>query len=279
MSYKMVCIDMDGTLLGKRKSISEESKKVIKEVASRGVQVVITTGRLYNNAAYYSELVGASAAVIAGNGAVIREKRSNEIIFKSKIDESICKKLLKIADRCGVVLHLHTIDKILTNSYISNLITRVVLPGIKSKEFSIDVETIKGEKNWSKALEKYRDDITKCIMFSICPEKTEKFRKELDNINGIVYYCSGNRSIEINAHGISKGNGVKILAEHYGIKREEIICIGDNENDISMIEYAGLGIAMGNAIDKLKDKANYITDTNINDGVRKALEKFILNRR
>ncbi len=279
MSYKMVCIDMDGTLLGKRKSISEESKKVIKEVASKGVQVVVTTGRLYNNAAYYSELVGASAAVIAGNGAVVREKRSNEVIFKSKINDSICKKLLEIADKCGVVLHLHTIDKIITNSYISNLITRLVIPGMKNKEFSIEVETIKGEKNWSKALERYKGEITKCIMFSISPEKTEKFRKELKNINDIVYYCSGHRSIEINEKGVSKGNGVRILAEHYGIKREEIICIGDNENDISMIEYAGLGIAMGNAIDKLKDKANYITDTNINDGVRKALEKFILNTR
>lgn len=279
MSYKMVCIDMDGTLLGKRKSISEESKKVIKEVANKGVQVVITTGRLYNNAAYYSELVGASAAVIAGNGAVVREKRSSDIIFKSKINENTCKKLLKIADKCGVVLHLHTIDKIITNSYISNLITRIVIPGIKNKDFSIGVETIKGEEKWSEELNKYKGEITKCIMFSIFPERTEMFRKELDNIDDIVYYSSGNRSIEINAHGVSKGNGVKILADHYGIKREEIICIGDNENDISMIEYAGLGIAMGNAIDKLKEKANYITDTNVNDGVRKALEKFILNIR
>ncbi|MDQ0150510.1 Cof-type HAD-IIB family hydrolase [Eubacterium multiforme] len=279
MSYKMVCIDMDGTLLSKRKTISDESKKVIKEVNEKGIKVVVTTGRLYNNAAYYSNFIGASDAVIAGNGAVIREKNSDEIIFQSDIDINVCKRLLIIAKKCGIILHMHTMNEILTNSYISNVIARVVLPGIKDSDFPIKITTIKGEDNWDNELKNYKGKITKCITFSVSPKKTEMFRKELDNIKEIVYYCSGHRSIEINAKGVSKGNGVKILAEHYGISRDEIICIGDNENDISMIEYAGLGIAMGNGIEKLKEKANYITDTNDNDGVRKALEKFILKIR
>ncbi|MFU0825856.1 MAG: hypothetical protein ACFWTK_12930 [Clostridium sp.] len=76
--------------------------------------------------------------------------------------------------------------------------------------------------------------------------------------------------------GISKGNAVKILAEFYGLKREEVICIGDGENDLSMIKYAGLGIAMGNAPDYVKKEADYITETNDEDGVAKAIEKFIL---
>ena len=279
MSYKMVCIDMDGTLLSKRKTISDESKKVIKEVNEKGIKVVVTTGRLYNNAAYYSNFIGASDAVIAGNGAVIREKNSDEIIFQSDIDINVCKRLLIIAKKCGIILHMHTMNEILTNSYISNVIARVVLPGIKDSDFPIKITTIKGEDNWDNELKNYKGKITKCITFSVSPKKTEMFRKELDNINEIVYYSSGHRSIEINAKGVSKGNGVKILAEHYGISRDEIICIGDNENDISMIEYAGLGIAMGNGIRELKEKANYITDTNDNDGVRKALEKFILKIR
>lgn len=277
MNYKMVCIDMDGTLLKKRKSISDESKKTIKEVADKGVKVVITTGRLYNNAGYYSDLVGASTEVIAANGAVIRTKRSDKVIFKKNIDKDICKKIMQAANECGLVLHLHTMDTIITNSYISNAIARAVFSTKDNKDFLIDIKTVKNEKKLNEVLEIYKDDIVKCIMFSISAERSEKFRKRLDELSDIVYYCSGHRSIEINAKDISKGNAVKFLAKHYGIKREEVICIGDNENDISMIEYAGLGIAMGNGIDKVKCIADYITDTNENDGVSKALKKFILN--
>lgn len=279
MIYKMVCIDMDGTMLGKRKSVSEESKKTIKEVSKKGVQVVVTTGRLYNNAAYYSNLLGASDTVIAGNGAVIREKSKDKPIFKSEIDLEIIKKLLLAAKKFNVVLHLHTIDEVITNSKVSSLIAKIVLPDIKNRDFPVNIKVIKNLKDIDDSIKGYKGKVTKCIMFSPFKDRTEMFRKELDKIDGITYYCSGGRSIEINKLGVSKGNAVKMLAKYYGIKREEIICIGDNENDISMIEYAGLGIAMGNGIPKLKEKANYITDTNVNDGVRKALEKFILNKR
>mgnify|MGYP001584911957 CR=1 FL=1 len=279
MNYKMVCIDMDGTLLSKRKTISDESKRVIKEINDKGIKVVVTTGRLYNNAAYYSKLIGASDSVIAGNGAIIRNKNSDEIIFKKDIDINICKKLILIAQKCGIILHIHTINEILTNSYFSNIIARIVLPGIKDSDFPIKITTIKSEDNWNNKLKNYKGKIIKCITFSTSAKKTEMFRKELDNIKEVVYYCSGDRSIEINNKEVSKGNGVKALADYYGISREEIICIGDNENDVSMIEYAGLGIAMGNGIEELKEKADYITDTNNNDGVKKALEKFILKVR
>ena len=90
----------------------------------------------------------------------------------------------------------------------------------------------------------------------------------------VVYFGSGSRSVEINNRGVSKGRGVKALADYYGFKREEIVCIGDNENDISMIEYAGLGVAMGNAIDEVKELADYITDTNKKNGVAKAIKKI-----
>ena len=92
MKYKMMCIDMDGTLLGKGRKISEDSKVALRKARDKGVQIVITTGRLYNNAAYFSELVGVDSPVIGGNGAIIREKKSNEIIFRSGFDKETAKK-------------------------------------------------------------------------------------------------------------------------------------------------------------------------------------------
>ena len=276
MKYKMMCIDMDGTLLGKGRKISEESKIALRKAREKGVQIVITTGRLYNNAAYFSELVGVDSPVIGANGAIIREKRSNEIIYRSSFNEKITKKILELANKYRIVLHFHTVSSIISNSYVSTTVARIVLPGRNHEDFKVNLRTIKGKEKWLKALGKYSDKVTKIIVFSTSAKRMEEFRKEIGKIDEITYFTSGNKSMEINMKEVSKGNAVKILADYYGIKREEVICIGDNENDVSMIEYAGLGIAMGNAIPKLKKIADYVTDTNKNDGVRKAVEKFIL---
>ncbi|WP_297637557.1 Cof-type HAD-IIB family hydrolase [uncultured Clostridium sp.] len=276
MKYKMVCIDMDGTLLGKKRKISEESKEVLRKARKKGVHIVITTGRLYNNAAYFSDLIGVDSAVIGGNGAIIREKRKTEEIYRSKFNIDICQKLLHLANKHKVVLHFHTTNSIISNSYISINVAKIVLKGRRNEEFKIDLAAIKRKKAWNKFLETEGEKITKTILFSPSAERIQAYRRELDQMKEITYFVSGTRSIEINMKDVSKGNAVKKLAEYYGVKREEIICIGDNENDVSMIKYAGLGIAMGNAIPKIKEVADYITDTNINDGVRKAVEKFVL---
>ena len=88
---------------------------------------------------------------------------------------------------------------------------------------------------------------------------------------------SSPNNFEVMNKGTSKGRAVKVLADILNINREEIMCLGDSENDLSMIEFAGLGVAMGNAEEFLKEKADYITDTNENDGVAKAIEKFVLD--
>jgi Cof subfamily protein (haloacid dehalogenase superfamily) len=108
-------------------------------------------------------------------------------------------------------------------------------------------------------------------------DKLKEIRDELKEIDDIELASSSRHNIEITRKGVSKGRAVEVLGSYYNIKREEIVAIGDSENDLTMIEYAGLGIAMGNAIDVVKVKADYITDTNNNDGVVKAINKFIVN--
>lgn len=103
-----------------------------------------------------------------------------------------------------------------------------------------------------------------------------KIKDEINKLNSVDCFASGDHSLEINYKDVSKGNAIKSLLDKYNIKEEELVCIGDNENDISMIKLAGLGIAMGNAISEVKNIADYITDTNKRDGVAKAIEKFIL---
>ena len=275
MKYKMVCIDMDGTLLGKGRKISNESKKVIKEIHDKGVEIVVTTGRIYNNAAYYSHLLGVESPVIAANGAIVREKNTNKVIYENPIKTEECIRLIELLYKMNVFFHFYTLDGI----YCGNELTKFATKFYMTKQVGYDnlkikYHVIKDLEKWKEFFRKTNVQITKCIAFSTKPDKIIKLKKELDKLNGIVYFGSGSRSVEINNKGVSKGKAVKALADYYGFKREEIVCIGDNENDISMIEYAGFGVAMGNAIDKVKKLADYITDTNKEDGVAKAIKKI-----
>ncbi len=275
MTYKMVCIDMVWTLLGKGKKISEESKKVIKKIHDKGVEIVVTTGRIYNNAAYYSNLLGVKSPVIAANGAIVREKYSNKVIYENAMETDVCLKLIELLYKMDFFFHFYTLDSIYCGDKITKLGTELYMTKqVGYENLKIKYHIIKNLEEWKAFFKRTNGQITKCIAFSPRPSKITALKKELNNMDDIVYFGAGSRSVEINNKGVSKGRGVKALADYYGFKREEIVCIGDNENDISMIEYAGLGVAMGNAIDEVKALADYITDTNKKNGVAKAIKKI-----
>ena len=275
MTYKMVCIDMDGTLLGKSKKISKESKEVIKTIHDKGVEIVITTGRIYNNAAYYSHLLGVKSPVIAANGAIVMDKNNNKIIYENNIETDVCVRLIELLYKMNFFFHFYTLDSIYCRDKLTKISTEIYMTKqVGFDNLKIKYHIIKNLEEWKDFFKRTNGQITKCIAFSPKPSKIIELKKELDNMEEVVYFGSGSRSVEINSRGVSKGRGVKALADYYGFKREEIVCIGDNENDISMIEYAGLGVAMGNAIDEVKELADYITDTNKENGVAKAIKKI-----
>ena len=131
-------------------------------------------------------------------------------------------------------------------------------------------------ENISKLYYYEKEEVDKSIVFTPLKSTMIKIKDEINKLNSVDCFASGDHSLEINYKDVSKGNAIKSLLDKYNIKEEELVCIGDNENDISMIKLAGLGIAMGNAISEVKNIADYITDTNKRDGVAKAIEKFIL---
>ena len=275
MGYKMICIDMDGTLLGKGRKISKENKEVIEKIHKKGIEIVVTTGRIYNNAAYYSHFLGVESPVIAANGAIVREKHTDKIIYENPIETKECIKLVEMLYKMKFYFHFYTLDGIYCSDKLTKSLTKIYMTKqIGYDNLKINYQVIKNIDEWKKFFEKTNGKITKCIAFSLNPDKIKSLKKELNKLEDLVYFGAGSRSVEINNKGVSKGNAVKALADYYGFKREEIVCIGDNENDISMIEYAGFGVAMGNAIKEVKDLADYITATNKEDGVAKAIKKI-----
>ncbi|MDD7792819.1 Cof-type HAD-IIB family hydrolase [Clostridium sp. 'White wine YQ'] len=278
MKYKLICIDMDGTLLNSRKKISNENKECIKKAKEKGVVVAISTGRIYNNAAFYADYIDLKAPIIAANGAIIIDKDGGEI-FKGVIGYDTSLKILDILKKYKLTPHFHTRNAIYSGSAFQKLLGYVFSARGIPVDYKISLKSIVGINKWKKLLNEKEEEILKCITFSLSLRKINRAKEELRKIPEIEVTSSYPFNIEINAAKVSKGNGVKILSEHLGIKREEVICVGDNENDISMIEYAGLGVAMGNASTSIKEKADFVTTSNDNSGVGYAIRKFILEEK
>lgn len=265
---------MDGTLLNDEKQISERNKKAIKLAIEKGIKVAICTGRLFTAANEYADLLGIKAPIISANGAYIREKDRNEVIYKSILELENVKKVLEILNEYDVSPNFHTPDSIYTER--NNKSYELYAKYNKNAKVTNKINLYMVD-NLYETLVKNKDNILKCIAIEDDKEKVKKVKEELRKIPDVEVVSSSENNFEVMQKGVSKGQGVEMLAAFYGIDREKVICIGDNENDLTMIEFAGLGIAMGNSEKAVIDAAQYVTDTNNNDGVAKAIEKFILS--
>jgi Cof subfamily protein (haloacid dehalogenase superfamily) len=277
MGYQLICIDMDGTLLNSRKQISEITKASLVKANQRGIRVVITTGRIYADAAFYAESIGLTAPIIASNGAYIRDKRSRQVIYQSLLQADLSQRILNICKRYHISPNFHTLRREYYGSiYLAVRWTAWRLRNRNSGS-AVQRKYVPSFRRWRNVLARERGRIVKCIIIHFNRGKLRKLRVELSGLAGLEVASSGWNNIEINSQGTSKGKAIEILARYYDIPREDIIAIGDGENDLSMIEYAGLGVAMGNAPKSVKQKADYITATNDNDGVAQVIDKFVLN--
>ena len=274
MSYKLVCIDMDGTLLNSNKKVTEETKRTLLEAKKRGVMVAISTGRIYNNAAFYSKYIGLNSPVIAANGAIVKSEAGDEL-YKGIIGYETSLEVLGILKKYNMKANFHTHNSIYCGGLLEKLFIYFFITRGIPADYKVNLYSIKSSQ-WEKILFDNQSEILKCISIHTNKKVVQRAKEELRNIKGIEISSSNSFNIEVNAKGVCKGKGVEILGEKFGIKKEEIICIGDNENDLSMIEYAGLGVAMGNAPEYIKNKADYITSTNNEEGVSKVIKKFIL---
>lgn len=271
--YKLFCTDMDGTLLNNEGKVSEENKMAIKMAQDRGVKVAICTGRLFTSANYFAEIVGTKVPLICANGAYVREKDKDEIIYMSVLGADNCKKVLSIAKKYGLYPHFNTSDTVFTEKIIYSSEVYFKMNKTLPKEMQIKIQVV---DDWEETFEENKNYILKCIVVDDDIEKIKSAKSELALEEELEVVSSRENNIEIMCKGVSKGRAVEILAGYYNINKEEVICIGDNENDISMLKYAGVGIAMANGEEKVQEIADFITDTNENSGVAKAIEKFIL---
>ncbi|GAB6167831.1 sugar-phosphatase [Clostridium carnis] len=267
--YKLVAIDMDGTLLREDKSVSERTKKAIQAAKDKGVTVVLATGRPIEGVLRYLEelnMLGEEDYVLSYNGSLVQKTKTKEIVSKVTLKGSDLHYLKDLSDKLGVNIHAFWEKKGLITPKNSKY-TKVEAEINNIKVTEIDFSTISNDENMIKIMMIDEPEVLGPAIEKLPKEVYDKYTV----VKSTPYF------LEFLNSSANKGTGVELLAKHLGIKREEIITFGDAGNDIHMIEYAGLGVAMENAFDEVKEIADYITDSNENDGVATAIEKFILN--
>ncbi|WP_313757537.1 Cof-type HAD-IIB family hydrolase [Tissierella sp.] len=269
MKYKLVAIDMDGTLLNSKNQVSEKTKETIVKAKGKGAYIVLSTGRVLKSALSYSRDLDLRNPIIACNGAIIADENGN-IIYKNPIDNNLVKEIVNLARSKNIYYHFYD-----ENRFYSHIRVDEILKFYSEGDDNNRID-IKIFKNLEEITSMKDLNVYKFLFIDDDKNKLQKLRDELNGLNNIETSSSWANNIEAMGLNVSKGEGLRELCSNLKIAPDEVIAIGDNENDLSMIKFAGLGVAMGNGDESIKKQADYITDSNDEDGVAKIIEKFVL---
>ncbi|CDF58682.1 Cof-type HAD-IIB family hydrolase [Thermobrachium celere] len=277
MKYKLIAMDMDGTLLNSKKEVTEYTKDVLRRAAKEGVKLVVCTGRIFTSAKSYARIIGTKAPIIASNGAYIREKDREEVIYEKYINKDTLIKIIKVSREWGFYPHIYTTDTIYSEKLIHSSLNYTRWNETVPEDEKINIKIVDRLED---VVNKEGENFLKVVVMADEDqiERLQGLKKYIRENMDVSVFSSYVNNFEVMDKEVSKGRALKILAEYFGINKEEIICFGDNENDKTMFEFAGFPVAMGNAEEEIKKIAAYVTDTNDNDGVAKAIEKFVLNK-
>ena len=287
--YKLIAIDLDGTMLNQYSVVTEETKEAIQKVQEKGIEVIIASGRPIDSIKSIAKEIKSKKYFISGNGAIIYDISKDEIIYENTLKKQKVLKIIKICEENSIYYNVYTEKEIIAKSLQCNVL-------YYHKE---NVNKPENEKTHINIVENVYDYIAnreeKIIKITICENNQAIFNsilRKLREVDGIevldIAHMSrkiikqGTEEIPIeyfytviSAKNVDKWNAIKFLGEKMNISKEETIAIGDNINDKKMIENAGLGVAMGQSHPDIKNIANVVTAANTENGVAKILSEII----
>lgn len=287
--YKLIAIDLDGTLFDSYGKVSNKNREAIKYAINKGIEVVLTSGREPQSVKQTSLNLGIQNYLIAGNGASIYSIEENKSIFASYLEKNKVLDIIQMCKKNSIFVNIYTNRGIITERLEYNVKVFNSENNYKTIQKRTSIEIV---KNIYEYINEHELEILKII---ICDDNKIVFNniiKKIKKISGInvldIEHMSkkrikaGTQEInveyfytEITKEKTDKWNALKFLIEKLQIKPEEVICVGDNLNDRQMIENAGLGISMENSALAVLKIGDYITSDNNSDGVAKAIYKFL----
>ena len=268
--YKMLVVDIDGTLIGEKKVISKRDKEALKEAEARGVKVSLCTGRVNGACRKIIGELELDGYHIFYDGALIADPSGEKELYAKEIDKEIVKKMVEFTRIDDTYLELYSSKQFFAerqnwsddiHNRFFEMVPRIMsYDGIWERERIIKAELVVRSKEEELQAERFKKELARDLRFSIA--RSPSF-PEIEFIN-------------IVSPGVSKGKALAVLAEYFRVSLEEVMAIGDGSNDIPLLEAAGFSVAMANARDELKEIADYITLDADSGGVAAAIEKFLL---
>ena len=269
MEYKLLALDLDGTLTNSKKEITPRTREtLIRAQQEKGLKIILASGRPTYGVAPLAnalELDKFGGYILAYNGGEIINWQNHEIMYKNLLDHDVLPYLYECAKRNDFAIVTYENEYVLTEKPDDEYVL---------KEALLNVMQIKKVDNF---LEAVKHPIAKCL---IVGEPTRLARLETEMYGQLKDRMGVFRSepyfLELVPKGIDKARSLSVLLDELNLKREELMAVGDGFNDLSMVKFAGMGVAMANAQDVVKENADFVTLSNDEDGVAHVVEKFIL---
>ncbi len=265
---KVIALDLDGTLVNEALAISPMTKAVLKRAQDKGVHVVIATGRMFPSTFPFAEELNVQGPVVSYQGAMIRDISQpvdhildHPILFHQGIDLGTARGIIDYIHAESIHANVYVDDQLFTTAYNPSAIFYQKISGVQPIEVNQFHDILTG--NPSKIM--IIDDRCDAIIETLKPQ----FASSVSICKSRHNFC------EIVHHSVSKWEAIRFLLEKWSISPDEVMAIGDQENDLSMICGAGIGVAMGNAPDHVKAQANHVTLTIDEDGAAHAIERFV----
>ena len=265
MKYRLIASDFDDTLLRSDGTISEHTKEVIRDFESRGGIFFIDTGRMMPSILKEMKRVGFEGIVVGYAGALILDTRSGEVLYESMIPTSDAADIAEEFEALSLQVQIYVGEELLVNRVNEFTAAYEKACDVTARELGIPVSRYLRENNVSPY---------KVLAFA----EPDLVKEQVAHINAeheMLYACySKPYFIEVMRRGTDKARAIRIVAEKFGIPIEQTVAVGDSNNDVPMIAFAGLGAAVANAGPEAKAAADVITDSNDDEGVANLIRKY-----
>ena len=273
MSIRMVALDLDGTALNSAGKLTERTIDSFARSAAKGVHIVVSTGRSYNSLPEQVKAIPFIEYAITSNGAHINLMDTGESVYDSFVSQDAVREIARLYEALDCEIEVFIDGQAYMDQSYYDYIKEF---GLAYRNVEYVLWSRKPVKGIAKLLLDNADRIENVNFCFRSVEDLEALRSLIEAIPDATVTSSFKNNLEIGGPVTSKKTALKELLKMTGTDCSELMCCGDAPNDIAMIEFAGLGVAVGNAWGGTADHADYITGTNDEDGVAQAIEKFVL---
>ncbi len=272
MDIRLIAVDMDGTLLRGDSGISPRTRQVVQSVIDAGYYVVPTTGRSYRNAVYVLREFAGISYYVNANGAIAVQAQGEKVIHTQSIPYQTAREICDLAGQYELFVELYEgLDAYVDQFGVKYLYRAGLMKSYCDQLLSTDIEL--------DSLDSFVEDPGRKIgkIHIVCMNVDQKFRlkRQIDALRGVNPVSVIPINLEIVQGSWSKADGLDRLVRYLGLKPENVLAIGDSDNDLEMLKWAGASVAMGNGNQHVKEVADYVTSGNEDDGVAEALLKYL----